>query len=91
MFKKKNHFSINNSHVGNSKVNSPRKKTMDEASILSDLKKSMKIKQIKLRNDEEREKQYLKRTLQARMSSIHPNDEMRKSIPLWTSRKTFEF
>jgi hypothetical protein len=34
---------------------------MDEASILLDLKKSMKIKQIKLRNDEEREKQYLKR------------------------------
>jgi hypothetical protein len=29
--------------------------------------------------------------LQARMSSIHPNDEMSKSIPLWTSRKTFEF
>ncbi len=48
---------------------------MDEASILSDLKKSMKIKQIKLRNDEEMEKQYLKRTLQARMSSIHPNDD----------------
>jgi hypothetical protein len=64
---------------------------MDEASILSDLKKSVKIKQIKLRNDEEREKQYLKRILQARMSSIHPNDEMSKSIPLWTSRKTFKF
>jgi hypothetical protein len=63
---------------------------MDEASILLDLKKSMKIKQIKLRNDEEREKQYLKRTLQARMCSIHPNDEMSKSIPLWTSRKTFK-
>jgi hypothetical protein len=76
--------------VSNSKVDSPRK-TMDEASILSDLKKSIKIKQIKLRNDEEREKQYQKRTLQARMSSIHPNDEMSKSIPLWTSRKTFEF
>jgi hypothetical protein len=40
MFKKKNHFSINNSHFGDSKVNSPRKKTMDEASILSDLKKN---------------------------------------------------
>jgi hypothetical protein len=48
---------------------------MDEASILSDLKKSVKIKQIKLRNDEEREKQCLKRILQARMSSIHPNDD----------------
>jgi hypothetical protein len=67
---------------------------MDEASILLDLKKSMKIKQIKqikLRNDEEREKQYLKRILQARMRSIHPNDEMSKSIPLWTSRKTLKF
>jgi hypothetical protein len=42
-------FSINNSYVDNSKVNSPRKKTMDEASILSDLKKSVKIKQIKLK------------------------------------------
>jgi hypothetical protein len=52
---------------------------MDEASILLDLKKSMKIKQIKLRNDEEREKQYLKRILQARMCSIHPNDEMSKT------------
>jgi hypothetical protein len=48
---------------------------MDEASILSDLKKSIKIKQIKPRNDEEREKQYLKRILQARMCSIHPNDD----------------
>ncbi len=48
---------------------------MDEASILLDLKKSMKIKQIKLRNDEEREKQYLKRILQARMRSIHQNDD----------------
>jgi hypothetical protein len=48
---------------------------MDEASILLDLKKSMKIKQIKLRNDKEGEKQYLKRILQARMSSIHPNDD----------------
>jgi hypothetical protein len=68
--------------VGNSKVNSPRKKTMDEASILLDLKKSMNIKQIKLRNDEEREKQYLKGILQARMCSINPNDEMSESIPL---------
>ncbi len=66
-------------------------KTMDEASILSDLKENMEIKQIKLRNDEEREKQYLRRILQARMCSIHPNDEMSKSTPLWTSRKTFEF
>ncbi len=48
---------------------------MDEVSILLDLKKSMKKKQIKLRNDEEREKQFVKRTLQARMSSIHPNDD----------------
>jgi hypothetical protein len=50
--------------VRNSKVKSSRKKAVDEASILSDLKKSMKIKQIKqikLRNDEEREKHYLKR------------------------------
>ncbi len=66
---------INNSHVSNSKVNSPRKKTMDEASILLNLKKSMKIKQIKLRNDEEREKLYLKRILQEKMCSIHPNDD----------------
>jgi hypothetical protein len=29
--------------------------------------------------------------LQARMCSIHPNDEMSKSIPLWTSRKIFKF
>ena len=64
---------------------------MEDAMILLDLKKSMKIKQIKLKNDEEREKNYLKRILQARMCSIHPNDEMTKSIPLWTSRKTFKF
>jgi hypothetical protein len=55
---------------------------MNEASILSDLKKSIKIKQIKQSNDEEREKQYLKRIMQARMCSIKPNEEMRKSIPL---------
>jgi hypothetical protein len=48
---------------------------MDEASILLDLKKSMKIKQIKLRINKEGEKQYLKRILQARMCSIHPNDD----------------
>jgi hypothetical protein len=64
---------------------------MDEASILLGLKKTIKIKQIKLRNNEEREKQYLKSILQARICSIHPNDEMSKSIPLWTSRKTFKF
>ncbi len=48
---------------------------MDEASILLDLKKSMKIKQIKLRNDEEREKQSLKHILKARMCDVHPNDD----------------
>jgi hypothetical protein len=52
-------------------ISASSEKTMDEASILSDLKKSVKIKQIKLRNDEEREKQYVKRILQARMCNIH--------------------
>jgi hypothetical protein len=48
---------------------------MNEATIVLDLKKSMTIKQIKLRNNEEREKKYLERILLARMCSIHPNDD----------------
>jgi hypothetical protein len=55
---------------------------MDETSIISDLKKSMKIKQIKLRNDEEREKQYLKRILQTIMSSIPPNIDINYLLEL---------
>jgi hypothetical protein len=63
------------------------RRACDDDNILLDLKKSMQIKQIKLRADEERERNYMKRILQNRMCSIHPIEDMTHSTPLWTSRK----
>jgi hypothetical protein len=88
LIKRENNFMGNYSDVKTVRANTC-KGTGDEISILFDLKKSMQIKQIKLRADEEREKNYMKRILQNRMCSIHLAEDISNSTPLWTSRKTF--